>query len=129
MRWEYQTTWTASWETYMQVRKQRLELDMEQQTGSNWEKEYIKAVYCHPAYLTYMQSTSWEMLGWKKHKLETRLLGEISITSDMQMTPRLGESEEELKSLFMKVKEESEKVGLKLNFQKTKIMASGPITS
>ena len=61
----------------MQVRKQQLELDMEQQTGSKEEKEYIKAVYCHPAYLTYMQGTSWEMLGWKKHKLESRLLGEI----------------------------------------------------
>ena len=69
------------------------------------------------------------MLGWKKHKLESRLLGEISITSDMQMTPPLSESEEELKSLLMKVKEESEKVGLKHNIQKTKIMASGPITS
>ena len=61
----------------------------EQQTGSNSGKEYIKAVYCHPAYLTYMQHTSFEMLGWKKHKLESRLLGEISITSDMQMTPPL----------------------------------------
>ena len=70
------------------------------------------------------------MLDWKKHKLESGLLGEISITSDMQMTPPLlAESEEELKSLLMKVKEESEKVGLKLNIQKTKIMASGPITS
>ena len=70
------------------------------------------------------------MLGWMKHKLESRLPGEISITSDMQMTPTLmEESEEELKSLLMKVKEESEKVGLKLNIQKTKIMASGPITS
>ena len=69
------------------------------------------------------------MLGWKKQKLKSRLLGEISITSDMQMTPRLGESEEELKSLFMKVKEESEKVGLKLNIHKRKMMASGPITS
>ena len=68
------------------------------------------------------------MLGWKKHKLESRLLGEMSITSDMQMTP-LWQSEEELKSLLMKVKEESEKVGLKLNIQKTKIIASGPITS
>ena len=67
-------------------------------------------------------------LGWKKHKLESRLLGEISITSDMQMTPPLAESEE-LMSLLMKVKEESKKVGLKLNIQKTKIMASGPITS
>ena len=73
----------------MQVRKQQLELDMEQQTGSKQEKEYVKAVYCHPAYLTYMQSTSWEMLGWKKHKLESRLLGEISVTSDMQITPQL----------------------------------------
>ena len=75
----------------MQVRKQQLELDMEKQTGSKEEKEYIKAVYCHPAYLTYMQSTSWETLGWIKHKLESRLLGEISITSDTQMTPPLWE--------------------------------------
>ena len=72
----------------MQVRKQQLELDMEQWTGSKLGKEYVKAVYCHPAYLTYMQSTSWETLGWKKHKLESRLPGEIS-TSDMQMTPLL----------------------------------------
>ena len=69
----------------MQVKKQQLELNMEQQTGSKSGKEYIKAVYCHPAYLTYMQSTSCEMPGWTKHKLESRLLGEISITSDMQM--------------------------------------------
>ena len=61
----------------MQVRKQQLELDMEQQTGSKEENEYVKAVYCHPAYLTYMQSTSWETLDWKKHKLESRLPGEI----------------------------------------------------
>ena len=85
-RWDYQTTWPASWETCMQVRKQQLELDMQQQTGSKLGKEYVKAVYCHPAYLTYMQSTSWETLDWKKHKLESRLPGEISITSDMQMT-------------------------------------------
>ena len=71
----------------MQVKKQQLELDMEQQTGSKSGKEYIKAAYCHPAYLTYMQSTSREMLGWMTHKLESRLLGEI--TSDMQMTPPL----------------------------------------
>ena len=63
------------------------EPDMEQQTGSKLGKEYIKAVYCHPAYLTYMQSTLCEMLGWMKHKLESRLQGEISITSDMQITP------------------------------------------
>ena len=73
----------------MQVKKQQLELDMEQQIGSKLEKEYIKDIYCHPAYLTYMQSTSWETLGWRKHKLESRLPGEISITSDMQMTPPL----------------------------------------
>ena len=73
----------------MQVKKQQLELDMEQQTGSKYEKEYVKAVYCHPAYLTYMQNTSCEMPGWMKYKLESRLLGEISITSDTQMTPPL----------------------------------------
>ena len=110
----------------MQVRKQQLELDMEQQTGSKLGQEYIKAVYCHLAYLIYMQSTSCEMLGWMKHKLESRLPGEISITSDD--TTLMAESEEELKSFLMKVKEESEKVGLKLNIQKTKIMASAPIT-
>ena len=71
----------------MQVKKQLLELDMEQWIGSKLVKEYVKAVYCHPAYLTYMQSTSCEMAGWVKHKLESRLPGEISITSDMQMTP------------------------------------------
>ena len=73
----------------MHLGKQQLELDMEQQTGSKVGKEYIKAVYCHPAYLTYMQSTSCEMLGWMNHKLESRFLGEISITSDMQRTPPL----------------------------------------
>ena len=73
----------------MQVRKQQLELDMEQQTGSKLGEEYDKAVHCHPAYWTYMQATSYEMLGWMKHKLESRLPGEISITSDMQMTPPL----------------------------------------
>ena len=73
----------------MQVKKQQLELDMEQQTGSKSGKEYVKVVYCHPAYLTYMQSTSCKMLGWMKHKLESGLLGEISITSDIQMTPSL----------------------------------------
>ena len=73
----------------MQVKKQQLELDMEQQTGSKLGKEYVKAVYCHPVYLTYMQSISYEMLGWIKHKLQSRLPGEISITSDMQMTPPL----------------------------------------
>ena len=73
----------------MQVKKQQLEPDLEQQTGSKLGKEYVKAVYRHPAYLTYMQSTSYEMPGWMKHKLESRFPGEISITSDMQMTPPL----------------------------------------
>ena len=84
---EYQTTWPASWEVCIQVKKQQLEPDMEQQTDSKLGKEYFKAVYCHPAYLTYMQSTSCEMLGWMKYKMESRLLGEISVTSDLQMTP------------------------------------------
>ena len=88
-RWEYQTTWPASWEICMQPKEQQLELDMEKQTASKSGKEYVKAVYCHPAYLTYMQSTSREILGWMKHRLETRLLGETSITSDMQITPPL----------------------------------------
>ena len=174
----------------MQVKKQQLELDMEQQTGSKLGKEYVKAVYCHPAYLTSMQSTSCEMPGWMKHKLESRFPGEISvqfsrsvvsdsatswtaarqaslsltnsqsllkpmsIESEMPSnylilccpllkiagrsinnlkhadnTTLVAESEEELKSLLMKVKEESEKVGLILNVHKTKIMATGPITS
>ena len=121
----------------MQVRKQQLELDMEQQTGSKSGKEYTKAIYCHPAYLTYMQITSCEMMGWMKHKLESRLLGEISIYryiryTDIRYTDdttHMAGSKEELKSFLMKVKEESEKVGLKFNIQKTKVMASGPITS
>ena len=102
-------------------------------------KKYIKVAYFHPAYLTYTQSTSGEMPGWMKHKLESRFPGEISITSDMQIcrninnlrydTTLMAESEEDLKSLLMKVKEESEKVDLKINIQKTKIMASDPITS
>ena len=80
----YQTTSLASWEICMQVKKQQLELDMEQQTGCKLGKEYAKV-----AYLTFMQSTSYEMPGWMKHKLESRLLGDISVTSDMQMTPPL----------------------------------------
>ena len=73
----------------MQVKKQQLELDMEKQNGSEWGKEYVKAVYCHPTYLTYIQSTSCEMPGWMKHKLESRLPGKISITSETQMTSPL----------------------------------------
>ena len=98
---------------------------MEKQTGSKFWKEYIKAKYCYPFYLTYMQSASWEMPGWIEHKLESRLLGEISPISDM---PLLVESEEELKRFLMKVKEENEKAGLKLKIKKRKIMAFSPIT-
>ena len=108
----------------MQVKKQQLELDMEQQTGPKLGKKYVKA------YLSCMQSTSWEMLGWKKHKLESTLPGEIERLGRLiDLSTILIAKSEELKSLLMKVKEESEKVGLKLNIQKTKIMASGPITS
>ena len=85
-RWEYQTTLPASWETCKQVKKQKLETDIEQLTGSKLGKEFVKAVYCHSAYLTYMQSTSCKMPGWMKHKLESRLTGEILIISDMQMS-------------------------------------------
>ena len=123
----WSSTLSASCETCMQVKKQQFEPDMEQQTGSKLGKEYIKAGYCHPAYSTYMQSISCEMPGWRKHKLESRLLGEISITSDMRMTPPSWQKVK--RSLLMKVKEKSEKAGLKLNIQKTKIIASGPITS
>ena len=83
----------------MQVKKQQLELDMGQWAGSKLGKEYVKDVYCHPAYLTYMLSKSCEMLGWMKHKLELRLPGEIAIISDIQMSTQMAESEEELKSL------------------------------
>ena len=103
---------------------------MEQWTDCKLGKKYIKAVYCHPAYLSYMQSTLCEMPGWMKHKLESRLLGKkINNFRYADDTTLMAESEEELKSFVMKVKEESEKAGLKLNIQKTKIMASGPSTS
>ena len=114
----------------MQVKKQQLEPDMEQWTGSKLRKKCVKAVYCHSASLTDMQSTWCEVQDSMKNKLESVLPGEMSITSDMQMTDTclMAESKEELKSLLMKVKEESEKAGWKLNIQKTKIMAYGPIT-
>ena len=88
-KYEYETTLPAFWEICMQVKKQQLELDMKQQTGSKSGKEYVKAVYCYPAYLASLHNTLWEMLDWMKHKLESRLPGEISITSDMQMTSPL----------------------------------------
>ena len=83
-RWEYH--WPASWDIHMQVKKQQLELNMEEQTGTKSGNRYVKAVYCHLAYLTYLQSTSWEMLDWMKQKLESRLPGEISVISDTQRT-------------------------------------------
>ena len=115
----------------MQARKQQLELDMEQQTVSKLEKEYVKAVYCYPAYLTYMQSTSWVWNSGLEEaqagiEIAGRNINDLRYADD---TALMAESEEELKSLLMKVKEKSEKGGLKLNIQKTKIMASGPITS
>ena len=94
----------------MQVKKQQLELDMEQETGSKLEKEYIKVVYCHLEYLTYMQSTSCEMLGWMKHKLESRLPGEIKNLIYADNIMLMAESKGKLKSLLKKVKEESEKL-------------------
>ena len=84
-KWAYQATLPVSWEICMQVKKQQLKLDIEQQTGSILGKEYIKAVYCSPAYLTYMHSTSCKKPGWMKQKLESKLLGEISAILDMQM--------------------------------------------
>ena len=124
-RWEYQITLPASWETCMQVKKQQLEMDMEQWTGSKLGKEYVKTVYCHLAYLTYMQ---WNLRLDEAQagiKIAGRNINNLRYADD---TTLMAESEEQ-KSLLIKVKEESEKVGLKLNIQKTKIMASGPITS
>ena len=103
----------------MWLKKQQLEPYTEQRTGSTLGKEYIKAVYCHPVYLTYMQSTSCKLPGWMKHKLESRLPGKkVNNLSYADDTTLMTESKEELKRLFMKVKEESEKSGLKFNTQK-----------
>ena len=105
----------------MQIRKQQLELDMEQQMGSKSGNEYVKAAYCHPAYLTYMQNTSCKMLGLDKAQAGIKIARKnISNLRYIDDTTLMAESEEELKSLLMKLKEESEKVGLKLNIQKTK---------
>ena len=108
------------------VKKQQLEPDIKQQTGSKLGKEYVKAVNCLPAYLTYMQSTSCETQGWMKQNLQSRWLGDTSITTD---TILLAGSKEELKSLLMKVKKQSVRADLKVKIQKPKITASGPITS
>ena len=114
----------------MRVKKQQLELDMKQQTGSKLGKEYVKAVYSHPVYLTYMQSTLMRNTGLEEAQAGIKIVGRnIKNLRYADDTTLVAESEEQLKSLLMKLKEESEKVGLKLNIQKTKIMASGPITS
>ena len=114
----------------MQVRKQQLELDMEQQTGSKSGKEYIKAVCCHPAYLTYMQEYIMRDARMDEAqagiKISRRNINNLRYADD---TTFMAESKEELKSLLMKIKEKSEKAGLKLNIQQTKIMAFSPITS
>ena len=111
----------ASWETCMQVRNHQLEPDMEQQTGSKLGKECIKAVYCHPAYLTYMSGTSFKMTGWGKLKLESRLPGEISITSMCRWHHPHGKKQRGTKEPPEEGEKEKQKVGLKLNIQKTKI--------
>ena len=113
----------------MQVKKQQLDPDMEILTGSKLWKEFDKVGYCHPDYLTSVQSISYEMQGWVNHKLESRFPGEIHNLRYADDTTFMAESEEDLKSLLMRVKEESEKANLKLNIKKNKIMASGPITS
>ena len=110
----------------MQVKKQQLELDTEQRIGSKLRKEYVKSVYCHPAYLTYIMQNARLDEAQAGIKTAGRNINNLRYTDDTTLRT---ESEEELKSLLMKVKEESEKVGLKVNIQKTKIMASGPITS
>ena len=114
----------------MQVRKQQLQLDMELPTGCKLGKEYVKAVYCQPIYLTSMQSTSCEMPGWMKHKaaikIARRYINNLRYADD---TTLMAQSKVEFKRLLMTVKEESEEAGLKLNIQKTKIMGSGPIPS
>ena len=124
-----QTTRPTSWEICMQVRKQQLELDVEQQTGSKLGKEYVQAVYCHPTYLTYAEYITWNA-GLDETqagiKIAGRNINDLRYADDITL---MAESKEKLKSLLMKMKEESEKVGLKLNIQKTKIMACGPITS
>ena len=112
----------------MQVKKQPLEPCMGQLIGSGLRKVYYKAVYCHPVYLTYTQSTSYEMLGWMGYKLGSRLLESINLRY-VDDTTQMAESKKELKSFLMRVTKESEKANLKLNIKKIKIMASGPISS
>ena len=129
-RWEYQTTFPASWEICMQAKKQQLEPDMEKWTGSKLGKEYIKDVYCHPAYLTSVQSEDMLIDGLDEAQAEIKIawrnINNFRYADD---TTLMVESREELQNLLMKVKGKSEKAGWKLNIEKTKIMASSPITS
>ena len=120
---------SASWETCMRVRKQQLEPYMEQQTGSKLGKEYVKAVYCHCAYLTYMQCTSCKIPGWMKLKLVSRLLGKISMISDMQIIPSNGRKWRTEEPLDESERAEWKNCSFVKKTQKSKIMASGPITS
>ena len=124
-RLEYETAWPASWEICRQVKKQQLDPDMKQQTGSKVGKEYIKAVYCHIAYLINFYA---EYIMWNA-RLDEAEAGIKIVGRNINNFRHADDTTFMAKSLLMKVKEESEKVGLKLNIQKTKIMASGPITS
>ena len=128
-RWEYQTTLPISWEIYTQVKKQQLELDTEQQTGSKLGEEYIQAIYCHPAYFNlyaeYIMQNARLDEAEAGIKIEGRNINNLRYADDTTLTV---ESKEELKSLLMKMKEESEKAGLKLGIQRTQFVASGPIT-
>ena len=129
-RWAYQTTWPASWETCMQIRKQQLELDLEQQTGSKSGKEYVKGCILSPCLFNFYEEYIMRNAGLDELQAGIKIAGRnINNLRCADDTTLMVESEEELKSILMKVKGESEKVGLKLNIQKTKIMASGPITS
>ena len=126
--WEYQTTLPASRETCTQVKEQQLEPDMEQQTGSKLGKEYVKVIHCHCLFKLYAEYILWNVRldeAQAEIKIARRNINNLRYAGD---TTLMAESEE-LKSLLMKVKKESEKAGLKLNIQKTQIMASGPITS
>ena len=128
-RWEYQIVLLVSCETCMKVKKQQLGPYMEQLTGSKLGKEFNRALYCHPAFLTYTEYVM-QNVGLDEPQAEIKIIGRnINNLRYADDTTLMAESEEELKSLLMKVKEESKKVGLKFNIQKTKIMASGPITS
>ena len=126
---EFWTTLFASWGTCIQVKKCQLEPDMEQWTGSKLGKASLKAVYCHSDYLIYMQSTSWEIPDWMKHKLESRLPGQISITSDTQMIPPLWQKAKRIKELLDESERGEWKSWLNTKHSKMKIMSSGPTTS